>query len=320
MAETARLQLPLIASEQALKHVTHNEAIQALDGVVQLVVEARDIVTPPLTPTIGQGYEVGISATGDWVGEDGNIAIWTDSGWRFSTPGEGWVLWDKSVGGLFVFSGVDWAPLSAALGSIQNVPMLGVNATADTSNKLTVRSNAILFNALEAVNGGSGDMRLTLNREAGTDTASFVFQSGYSGRAEIGLAGNDDFSFKVSPDGSIFHTGMTIDKDAGFVTFNKLLGSEPSFPTIAAGVMTVTTSYVVPAPEGGISDTVDTISGGFEGAMLVITGTSGVTLTFADGTGNLKLGGTRVLDQFEDSLLLIQRGTDWIELAYANNG
>lgn len=320
MADTARLKLPLIVGEQALKHITHNEAIQALDGLVHLVVEARSVGTPPVSPVVGDGYGIGAGATGDWAGEDGNIALWTDAGWRFATPTEGWVLWDKALGGLFVFDGVDWQSLAETLGVIQNLSMLGVNATADTTNKLTVRSNAILFNALEAADSGTGDMRLTLNRETGTGTASFVFQSSYSGRAEIGIAGNDDFSFKVSPDGTTFHTGMTIDKDEGFVTFNKLMGSEPSFPTVSAGVLAATTSYVVPAPEAGVVDDIDTISGGFDGAMLVVSGTSGITLTFADGTGNLKLGGTRVLDQFEDSLLLIRRGTDWIELAYANNG
>jgi hypothetical protein len=36
--------------------------------------------------------------------------------------------------------------------------------------------------------------------------------------------------------------------------------------------------------------------------------------------GNLKLGGNRVLDNFEDSLLLVRRGADWIELSFSNNG
>lgn len=320
MVDTARLKLPLIASEQALKHVTHNEAVQALDGLVHLCVEARAVVTPPLSPVEGQGYALGNAAAGDWTGEDGKIAIWTAGGWRFFEPLEGWVLWDKTLGGLFIYQSADWQPLADIIGALHNLPMLGVNTTADDTNKLSVRANAALFTALEAANGGTGDLRLVLNRETGTDAATFVFQSNYSARAEIGIAGNDDFVFKVSPDGTNFHTGMTLDKDAGFVTFNKLMGSEPSFPTVAAGVLAVTTSYVVPAPEAGVADTIETISGGFDGAMLVATGTSGVTLTFADGAGNLKLGGARVLNRFEDSLLLIKRGVDWIELAYANNG
>jgi len=317
MADTARLALPLIAGEQALKHVTHNEALVTLDALVQPVVEELGVVAPPGVPVEGETYGIGPSATGDWAGKDGQLAVWTNAGWRYASPAEGWLVWDKSTEALYVHDGADWV---AMLAELQNLSLLGVNTTANATNKLAVRSNAALFTALEAGSGGTGDMRLTLNRETGSDTASFVFQSGFSGRAEIGLAGTDDFAFKVSPDGSVFHTGMTIDKDNGFITFNQMFGSDPSFPTVSGGVLSVDTSYVVPAPETGVTDTIDTISGGFDGAMLVITGSAGITLTFSDGAGNLKLGGSRVLDNFEDSLLLVKRGSDWIELSYSDNG
>ena len=62
-----------------------------------------------------------------------------------------------------------------------------------------------------------GDMRLVLNKEAAGDTASLVFQSGYSARAEFGLAGGDDFSVKVSPDGSSFYPALTVSAASGFV-------------------------------------------------------------------------------------------------------
>jgi hypothetical protein len=87
---------------------------------------------------------------------------------------------------------------------------LGVNATADTTNKLVVRSNAALFTALYAADGGYGDMQVKVNREAIGDTGSFLFQRNYSGRAEIGNIGDDDFRFKVSPDGSTFSTGIRL--------------------------------------------------------------------------------------------------------------
>lgn len=317
MSDTPKLALPLIAAEQALKHITHNEALVALDTLVQMAVEELELVTPPGSPATGQSWSVGLSATGDWSGQDGDIATWTEAGWRFLTPLEGWTLWDKDTATPYVYLSGDWVQFT---GAIQNIPMLGINTTADATNKLAVRTNAVLFAGLEAAASGSGDMRVALNKEMVGDTASFVFQTGYSGRAEIGLVANDDFVFKVSADGSNFVPGLSINKDNGFVTFNQLYGSEPSFPAIVSGELTVTTSYAVPAPESGSSDTVDTISGGFDGAVLVLTGSSGNVLTFSDSVGNLKLGSARVLDSFEDSLLLIKRGSDWIELAYANNG
>jgi hypothetical protein len=320
MTDTQRLKMPLIAPEQALKHITHNEALQVLDNLMFLTVEQLAATTPPVTPVSGDAYALAGAPTGDWTGQGGDIATFTQSGWRFATPLEGWMAWDKDSAASYIYLSGSWTREESTFSTLQNLSLLGVNATADSINKLAVRSNAALFNALEAGGGGSGDIRLTLNRETGTDVALLVFQSAYSARGELGINGDDDFSLKVSPDGSGFHTAMTVDKDNGFVAFNKMFGSTPSFPTIAAGVLTVETSMVVPAPESGTTDTIDTISGGFDGAILILTGTSGNTLTFSDGVGNLKLGAARELGNFEDSLMLVKRGTDWIELSFADNG
>ena len=48
------LVLPYLMPSQAQKHVTHNEALQLLDAVVQLTVEAFGATTPPASPAAGQ--------------------------------------------------------------------------------------------------------------------------------------------------------------------------------------------------------------------------------------------------------------------------
>ena len=40
-----------------------------------------------------------------------------------------------------------------------------------------------------------------MNKETAADVLSLLLQTGFSGRAEIGLIGDDDLLFKVSPDG-----------------------------------------------------------------------------------------------------------------------
>ena len=45
---TANLALPLIAAGQAGKHVTHNEALAALDTLVQLACLDKDLTSPAL--------------------------------------------------------------------------------------------------------------------------------------------------------------------------------------------------------------------------------------------------------------------------------
>lgn len=51
---TARLALPIMLPAQAQKHVTHNEALEKLDLVAQLTLEAFDALTPPTNPLDGQ--------------------------------------------------------------------------------------------------------------------------------------------------------------------------------------------------------------------------------------------------------------------------
>src|SRR5690606_21504135 len=51
--------------------------------------------------------------------------------------------------------------------------------------------------------------QIKVNKESAAQTASLLFQSGWTGHAEMGLAGNNDFSIKVS-DGSEWKTGLAI--------------------------------------------------------------------------------------------------------------
>jgi len=76
-----------------------------------------------------------------------------------------------------------------------NLSALGVGTAADLSNPLTVRGTTSLFDS-------GTDMRVKINKASMSNTGSFIFQTGFSGRAEIGLLGDDKFHFKVSPDGT----------------------------------------------------------------------------------------------------------------------
>ncbi|MBL9055961.1 MAG: DUF2793 domain-containing protein, partial [Rhodobacteraceae bacterium] len=90
--------------------------------------------------------------------------------------------------------------------------LLGLGgATADSFNRVSVNSPALLFN-----NAGAG-IEATVNKAAAGNDAALAFKTGFSARALIGLLGNDDFSFKVSPDGSAFYEALRIDRTSGRV-------------------------------------------------------------------------------------------------------
>ena len=93
----------------------------------------------------------------------------------------------------------------------------GVNASADATNRLSVKSDAILFSH-DDVTPGNDDCIVKVNKKAAADTGSVVFQTNASGRAEFGLTGDDDFHVKVSPDNfSTTYEAIVIDKDNGNV-------------------------------------------------------------------------------------------------------
>ncbi len=214
MTSTTHLGLPLIAAAQAQKHVTHNEALQVLDALVQLAVADSDRTAPPASPGEGDRHIVAAGATGAWSGHEGEIAAFLSGGWVFVAPRRGFVALEAAGNRLLIHDGADWQDLSTALRP-QNLVRLGVNATADDTNRLAVGSPAVLLSHVPASEGGSGDMRLTVNRETAADTASLVFQSGWSGRAELGLAGDDAFRLKVSADGAAWIGAMTVDPATG---------------------------------------------------------------------------------------------------------
>ncbi|NJO23496.1 MAG: DUF2793 domain-containing protein, partial [Sphingomonadales bacterium] len=220
MDTTPNLDLPYIAAAQAQKHVTHNEAIRALDAVVQLSVRDRTLTSPPGSPVDGDRHIIAAGATGAWSGHDLEIAAWQDGAWAFYAPAEGWIAWVAGEAALLAFDGADWisAPASAAL---QSVPMVGINTTADTTNRLAVASAATLFN-----HAGAGHQH-KINKNSAADTASLLLQTGLSGRAEIGLTGNDDLTVKVSADGSIWSEAIVIDGSTGRVGIGT---PAPDFP------------------------------------------------------------------------------------------
>ena len=374
---TSNLLLPYILAAQAQKHITHNEALRILDGLVQLSVLDQDLKAPPGSPADGDRYIVGSGATDDWAGWDLNVALWTDGAWLRLPPRTGWRTWVEDESLLLVWTGAAWevvgepsdisdavfslvndadptkkavfslagistattrsytlpntsselailagtqtftgnktfsgtltasgtvtvsaatATIGTATGTatygmgtgatttgliktvnlgtggasgsstvvnigpatsgangttVINTPtvtfanavtqvgmpqanltaqVLGLGgATADTYNRLSVNTPAVLLN-----NAGAG-IEATVNKAAPANDASFAFKTNWSARALIGLLGSDDFSFKVSPDGSAFYEAIRIDRTSGQVelpqpTILPSLSAAPSPP------------------------------------------------------------------------------------------
>ncbi|EGP07798.1 hypothetical protein CSIRO_2393 [Bradyrhizobiaceae bacterium SG-6C] len=219
MTDTPHLGLPFIEGSQAQKHVTHNEALRILDSVVQIGVLDTDRTAPPSSPAEGDRHIVASGATGAWAGHADAVAVREDGAWRFLNPKAGWCAWSDADGLLLVYDGTAWIEVTGSGGMSGSVSLLGINDSASAPNLLTVKSNAALFDAIAVADSGSGDMRLQISKETAANTASVVFSDAFSGRAEFGLIGSDDFKLKVSSDGSTFTEALIIDRSSGNAAF-----------------------------------------------------------------------------------------------------
>ena len=213
MDTSPNLSLPYLAAAQSQKHVTHNEALRVLDALVQITVATRALAVPPVAPADGLRYIVAAAATGAWIGQNLKIAAWQDGAWAFFAPRTGWLAWVADEAKLYVFDGTQWAIAGGGVPSVNPAPLVGVNATADTTNRLAVKSPATLLD-----NTGNGH-QLKINKAAAADTSSVLFQTAYAGRAEFGLTGDDNFHVKVTPNGSIWKESLLIDASSGVVSF-----------------------------------------------------------------------------------------------------
>jgi len=123
---TPNLALPLLSAAQAQKHVTVNEALSRLDGLVQLSVKDRDLTAPPASPAEGDRYIVATNATGAWAGWDGDVVLFSGGAWLRLTPQEGWRVWIEDEGVLVVRIGGTWLKLDAALNLLVRGPAVEV--------------------------------------------------------------------------------------------------------------------------------------------------------------------------------------------------
>ncbi|TQI75645.1 endosialidase-like protein [Bosea sp. AK1] len=194
---TPRLGLPFLAAGQAQKHVTHNDALMALDDIVHLSAKAM-VSALPAEAEAGDRVLLLAAAGGGAVGD---IAEKEEGGgWRFVPPRPGWVAFLEQDGALKVWSEGAWRPVKSQLAD-----SLGINTQAALPARLAVRSSAALFHAAAEE---SGDCRVAVSRIAVENTASVLFQTGFSGRAEIGLTGSAAFELKLSEDGAAWTSSL----------------------------------------------------------------------------------------------------------------
>jgi len=110
MTTSSKLGLAYLIASQSQKEITHNEALNDLDCLVQLSVLSKSLSTPPSSPNDGDAYIVGSSASGEWSGKEKQIAYYY-SGWHFKEAKAGWLAFVQSDVKFYVFNSGNWSLL-----------------------------------------------------------------------------------------------------------------------------------------------------------------------------------------------------------------
>jgi hypothetical protein len=222
MPESNHLGLPFLEAGQAQKHVTHNEALRILDALVQLSVTAVS-ASPPGSPAEGERHIVAEGASAAFASKDGQVAVYEDGAWRFLAPRNGWRAWNEDEEALLVWTGAAWSALETGGAGggggfdPDDADHLYLNDAApeDADVKFAMRGKSALLHAIPVAESGDGDVRLQISKETSADTASVFFSTNFSGRAEFGLIGGDDFKLKVSADGENWVESLLVDPASG---------------------------------------------------------------------------------------------------------
>ena len=194
---TTRLLLPYILAAQAQKHITHNEALRRLDGLINLTVTDRTRTAPPANQAEGQAHLVAGGASGLWAGWSGDIAVWTDGAWLRLPAQPGWRLWVIDENVMLVQIGTNWIPLDDAMGLV------------------TRAANVTLAQGAAGSTTGLGIIEATVSGLSGSAvTTSLVLPAnamilGVTARVTTAIAGTTSFALGIAGETELFGAGYT---------------------------------------------------------------------------------------------------------------
>lgn len=124
-----------------------------------------------------------------------------------------WLGYDRDTGELLFWDGTLFRSLQEAAGYL-------AKAGGTISGDLTIGGTLAVTGTVNFADVVTFTGQNKLNKATSGATASWLWQTGFSGRAEIGTITDDNLSFKVSPDGAAWHLGLSIDKSTGHVGLN----------------------------------------------------------------------------------------------------
>lgn len=130
--------------------------ISSANNSWQTPVLDKDLTSPPPSPSTGDRYIVGGSATGDWAGHDDEIAEWSGA-WVYTTPTEGFGTWVIDENRIYFYESGAWQlhgsfiSHAALVGAGTNTHAQIDSHIANTSNPHSVTKAQVGLNNVEDI-------------------------------------------------------------------------------------------------------------------------------------------------------------------------
>lgn len=228
--ETANLRLPFLASGQAQKHVTVNEALLRLDALAQICVQSATLTGEPASPEDGTLYILPSGKSGAaWTAmTTGALAYFRDGVWEELVPREGWLAYSRDDDLFYARGTSTWTPMrnllglgSAAFIDAATFAHLGgaetftgaktFSASVTMTGKVNV---AGIFSSLRAEFGGGNSNGYVLRAQHGSSSHAIALGSLPSGSLRGFLQGarndgNDVRGIVLQPYGGGVYVGAS---------------------------------------------------------------------------------------------------------------
>lgn len=189
MSETPNTGIPYVPEGTLDPAAGLNDALDVIDALLQTGVIDMSHTAPPGSPIDGDLYIVAATATGDWAGEENNLACYRSEGdfWQFFAAGSRVkVVLNQDDGKLYRFDqsgspGI-WAELAVS-GAVQvenlDSPVTSVAAaTIKIANNLELTDEGGGVVRIDATGGGGGGNETPDSHPASPDDADDEFEYG----------------------------------------------------------------------------------------------------------------------------------------------
>lgn len=177
---TRRLLAPELVEGQATPEVIVNEMAAWFDAASLggfLFID-RDDASPPGSPAEGDCYLVATGATDEWLGEDGNVALFINTAWEFRTPQTGWEAWVEDEAVKIAFDGSSWGIISSFDGAdyiptsdLDTDDTLAANSDSKVASQQAVKTYVDTAKAAAIASGASAADAAEAAANAYTDVA-----------------------------------------------------------------------------------------------------------------------------------------------------